>query len=82
MKIVNFGIKVVKIGDIHEKSLSAIAVSYYRTPGLAEVLNIYSGGNWKVYEYCFMKQKCQLQMGTAQHKNAATPLRTSGIHTT
>ena len=20
----------------------------------------YSGGNWKVYEYCFMKQKCQL----------------------
>ena len=38
VKIVNFGIKVVKIGDIHEKSLSAIAVSYYRTPGLLDTM--------------------------------------------
>ena len=22
----------------------------------------YSGANWKVYKYCFMKQKCQVQM--------------------
>ena len=42
----------------------------------------YSGANWKVYEYCFMKQKCQIQMGIAQYKNAATPLRTKAINTT
>ena len=29
-----------------------------------------------------MKQKCQFQMGIAQYKNEATPLRTRGIHTT
>ena len=28
----------------------------------------YSGANWKVYEYCFMKQKCQLQIGVAEYK--------------
>ena len=26
-----------------------------------------------------MKQKCQLQMGIAQYKNAATPLRTKAL---
>ena len=26
-----------------------------------------------------MKQKCQIQIGTAQYKDAATVLRTSGI---
>ena len=31
---------------------------------------------------CFMKQKCQIQMGTEQYKHAATPLRTRGINTT
>ena len=31
---------------------------------------------------CFMKQKCQLQMGIVKYKNAATPLSTSGINTT
>ena len=36
--------------------------------------NMYSGANWKVYEYCVMKQKCQLQMGAAQFKNVATTL--------
>ena len=41
----------------------------------------YSGGNWKVCEYCFLKQKCQLQISTAQYKNAAIPLRTSGFNT-
>ena len=29
-----------------------------------------------------MKQKCQVQMGIAQYKNVATPLRTTGINTT
>ena len=24
----------------------------------------YSGANWKIFKYCFMKQKCQLQTGT------------------
>ena len=42
----------------------------------------YSGANWKVYKYCFMKQNCQLQTGIAHYKNAATPLRTRGINTT
>ena len=31
---------------------------------------------------CFMKQKCHLQIGVTQHKNAARPLSTSGINTT
>ena len=38
--------------------------------------------NCKVYEYCFMKQKSQIQMGIVKCKNAATPLSTSGINTT
>ena len=29
-----------------------------------------------------MKQKCQLQIGLTQNKNAVTPLSTSGINTT
>ena len=29
-----------------------------------------------------MKQKCQLQMGIALYKNAATPLKIKGINTT
>ena len=29
-----------------------------------------------------MKQKCQIQIGVGQSKNAATPLRTRGINTT
>ena len=29
-----------------------------------------------------MKQKCHLQIGVTQHKNAAVPLSTSGINTT
>ena len=42
----------------------------------------YSGANWKVYKYCFMKQKCQVQMVVAQYKDAAKPLITKGIDTT
>ena len=42
----------------------------------------YSGAQKNVYKYCFMKQKCQLQMGIVQYKNAATPLRTPCINTT
>ena len=37
----------------------------------------YSGGNRKVYEYYFMKQKCQLQMGTVQCENTVTQLKSS-----
>ena len=42
----------------------------------------YSGANWKVYKYCFMKQKCQVQMAIAQYKNAAKPFITRGNYTT
>ena len=42
----------------------------------------YIGAHLKVYEYYSMKQKSQLQMGIAQFKNPATPLRTRGINTT
>ena len=42
----------------------------------------YSSGEKKCYKYCFMKQKCQLQMGIALYKNAATPLSILGINTT
>ena len=44
--------------------------------------SMYSAGQKKRYKYCFMKQKCQLQMGIAQYENAATPLKTRGIDTT
>ena len=47
-----------------------------------QILSTYSGANWKVYEYCFMKQNCQLQMGIAQYKNVAITLRTLSIITT
>ena len=40
----------------------------------------YSGGHQKVYMYDSIKQKCQLQMGIAQYKNAATLLRTRGMN--
>ena len=42
----------------------------------------YSGGNSCSNMALFMKQKCQIQMGVVQYKNAATPLRTKGINTT
>ena len=31
---------------------------------------------------CFMKQKCQIQMGIAQYKNTATNLKIKGMNTT
>ena len=31
---------------------------------------------------CFIKQKCQIQMGVVNYKNVATPLSTLGINTT
>jgi len=42
----------------------------------------YSGAQKKVYEYCFMKQNCQIQMGVAQYKNVAMLLGFWGISTT
>ena len=42
----------------------------------------YSGGNWKVYGYCFMKQKFQIQMGIARYRNMSTQLSTRRINTT
>ena len=42
----------------------------------------YSAGQKKRYEHCFMKQKCQVQMGVAQYENAAKPLITRSIDTT
>ena len=42
----------------------------------------YIGANWKVYEHCFMKQKCQVQMAIAQYKNEENPMITGGIYTT
>ena len=42
----------------------------------------YSAGQKKRYEYCFMKQKCQIQIGIAQYKNIAIILSTWGINIT
>ena len=36
----------------------------------------YSAGQKKRYEYCFMKQKCRIQISMAQNKNVAPPLTT------
>ena len=38
-----------------------------------------SGAQKKVYQYSFMKQKCQIQMSIAQYENTSTVLRTQGI---
>ena len=43
---------------------------------------MYSAAQKKRYEYCFMKQKWQIQIGRAQLKNVATPLSILGINTT
>ena len=42
----------------------------------------YSGAQKKVYEYCFVKQKCQLQLDIAQYENVVTPLGFWGINAT
>ena len=42
----------------------------------------HSAGQNKRYEYCFIKQKWQNQIGMAHYKNAATPLSILGINTT
>ena len=34
------------------------------------------------HKYCFMKQKCQIQIGVAQSKSIATPLSIRGINIT
>ena len=69
-----------------EMKLSAAAsnfdiISY--TLGLDPIFlpqaSFYSGANWKVYKYCFMRQKCQIQMGLAQYRNVATPLSIKSI---
>ena len=56
-----------KIGDIK-------VCSIFET--LYEQKSMYSAGQKKCYENCFMKQKCQIQIGIAQHENATTPLNT------
>ena len=43
------------------------------------VVQWYSAAKKKPYKYCFMKQKCQMQMGIAQYDNVATPFRTRDI---
>ena len=44
------------------------------------IVRSYSAGQKKRYEYYLMKQKCQLQMGIAQCKNADTPLKPKRIN--
>ena len=47
-----------------------------------EILGMYSAGQKKRYEYCFMKQKWQIQIVIAQYKNVVKPLSTKDIDTT
>ena len=42
----------------------------------------HSGAHFKVCEHCFVKQKCQLQVGIAQYKNVTTQLSSKKIITT
>ena len=41
---------------------------------------MYSAGQKKRYDCCFMKKKCQIQMGISQYKNADRLLRNKGIN--
>ena len=41
----------------------------------------YSGEHLRIDKALFMKEKCQIQMDTAQNENAATPLRSKDINT-
>ena len=45
------------------------------------LLDYYSAGQKKRYQYCFIKQKCQIQIGITQYKIAAIPLKTRGMDT-
>ena len=47
----------------------------------ADTVSTYSGANWKVYKYCFMKQKCKVQKVMPQYKDGAKPLMPRGIST-
>ena len=47
-----------------------------------QIKHIYSGAQKKVYVYCFMKQKCQIQMSIEPYENVATPLGFWGIDAT
>ena len=48
----------------------------------ARVITVYSLRPKLSTKSCFMKQKCQLQMGIVKNKNVAMPLSTLGINTT
>ena len=62
--------------DIHTYSLLQIKVTK-----VLEFQN-YSAAQKKRYEYCFMKQKWESQIGKAHYRNAATLLSILGINTT
>ena len=49
---------------------------------LKNAFYIYSGAQMKVYEYCFMKQNCQIQMDIEQSKSVDMPLGLWGINIT
>ena len=55
----------------------AIKISTYKKQAYiySAVQNVFSGS-------CFMKQKCQIQMGIAQYKNTATTLKIKDMNTT
>ena len=54
----------------------------FQIPHSDDFFVMYSGANSCCNKALFIKQKCQIQMGVGQYKNAATPLRTKGIYTT
>ena len=60
-----------------------LTLFYYYTQSYRILgLHTYSAAQKKGYEYCFMKQKWQIQMGIAQYKDAPLPLSMVSINTT
>ena len=54
----------------------------FQIPHSDDFFVMYSGANSCCNKALFIKQKCQIQMGVGQYKNAATPLITKGIRAT
>ena len=57
---------------------------FLQLSGVFSLIQVYSPVDYSAVQNsfcisCFMKQKCQLQMGMAQYRNAAKPLRTRCI---
>ena len=70
------------VSELLSDFLTELSLNFLTSIHQPILYDIYSGGNSYCNKALFMKQKCQIQIGVGQYKNAATPLRTGGINIT